>query len=195
MRPAHLLRSFLFHPSLLAFLLAAPLSGCSNPDEAPAAEDAGQPDQTAGANDLELKAEDFSCILKWPKVRQFRITNKLGRLDETLAIAKNPGSANYPVGTVIQLVPTEVMVKRRVGWSSKTNDWEFFSLQVTASATTILARGTDQVVNQFNGNCLNCHAKAEAKYDFLCEKTHGCDALPIGDDVIQKIQDGDPRCQ
>lgn len=186
--------------SLLALLVGqsvASISGCSSPDVPVEAEDAGVPPDlaTSVAADIELKAEDFTCILKWPKVRQFRITNKLNSLDKSLAVANSPGMADYPVGTVIQLVPSEAMVKRRAGFSSKSNDWEFFSLQVASDSTTILARGTDQVINQFGGNCLNCHAKAEKKYDFLCEKMHGCDPLPIGDDIIQNLQNADPRCR
>lgn len=195
--PRQTLRSCLFL-SLLVAQSVASVSGCRSPEDAVvAAEDAGAPPDlaTRAATDIELTAADFACILKWPKVRQFRITNKLGNLDGSLAVASSPGMSDYPVGTLIQLVPTEAMVKRGAGFSSKTNDWEFFSLQVTRDATTILARGTDQVINQFGGNCLNCHAKAEKKFDFLCEKTHGCDPLPIGDDVIQQIQDADPRCR
>jgi hypothetical protein len=125
------------------------------------------------AADFNMMESDFECILKWDKVRLFRITNKLGKIDETLAVANNPGSGDYPVGTLIQLVPNEAMIKRAKGFSPASND----------------------VVNQGGGNCLDCHAKAEPKYDFVCEKMHGCDALPFGDDVILMAQDGDPRCK
>jgi hypothetical protein len=137
---------------------------------------------------------DFDCILDWQKVRSFRITNKLGNLDGTLAAANMPGMSDYPVGTVIQLVPTEAMVKRAAGFSADSADWEFFFLEVSDMGTKIVQRGVTDVVNQFGGNCLNCHAKALPEYDFVCEKGHGCDPLPIGDDVIQMAQNGDPRC-
>jgi len=147
----------------------------------------------AGA-DLDMTEADFECILKWDQVDLFRITNKLGNLDGALAAAKAPGTMDYPVGTIIQLIPNEAMVKRKKGFSATSNDWEFFFLDTSATGTKIVKRGVTDVTNQFNGNCLNCHAKAEPKYDFVCEKTHGCDPLPIGDDVILMTQNGDPRC-
>ncbi len=148
----------------------------------------------SSALDLDMTEADFACILNWDKVRMFRITNLLGKKAEALAAANVPGTMDYPVGTVIQLVPNEAMVKRRPGFSADSNDWEFFFLDTSAAGTKIVSRGVTDVVNQFNGNCLNCHKLAEPKYDFVCEKTHGCDPLPIGDDVILNVQNGDPRC-
>lgn len=147
-----------------------------------------------GVLDLDMTEADFTCILKWDQVRLFRITNLLGKQAEALAAANAPGTMDYPVGTVIQLIPNEAMVKRRKGFSAASNDWEFFFLDTSAAGTTIVARGVADVVNQFGGNCLNCHAKAQTQYDFVCEKMHGCDPLPFGDDVILMNQNGDPRC-
>ena len=147
-----------------------------------------------GATDLDMTEADFGCILKWDKVRLFRITNLLGNVDGALAAANAPGTIDYPVGTVIQLIPNEAMVKRKKGFAAASNDWEFFFLETSAAGTKILKRGVTDVVNQFNGYCLNCHAKAMKQFDFVCEKTHGCDPLPIGDDVILSTQNGDPRC-
>jgi hypothetical protein len=138
---------------------------------------------------------DFTCIKDWTQVDLFRITNKLGNLEGSLAVAKNPGSADYPVGTVIQLIPNEAMVKRKKGFNAASNDWEFFFLDTSAAGTKIVQRGTDTVVNAGGGNCLNCHAKAQKQYDFVCEKTHGCDPLPFTDAQILAVQDGDPRCK
>jgi hypothetical protein len=148
----------------------------------------------AAVEDLDMKEADFECLLDWTAVRKFRITNKLGHTDETLAVANSADGGVYPVGTVIQLIPTEAMVKRRAGFSADTKDWEFFFLEVTGKTTTIKARGTKDVVNGFGGNCLNCHAKAEPKWDFICEDTHGCDPIPVTPQQIKEIQDGDPRC-
>ena len=145
--------------------------------------------------DVVLEAADFPCILNWTMVRHFRITNVLGHLDETLAVANSPTGGTYPVGTVIQLVPTEAMVKRGRGWNAATNDWEFFALDVTASSTTIRARGAEDTVNAFGGNCFNCHQRADPAFDFICENTHGCDPLPIGLSTILSIQNADPRCR
>jgi hypothetical protein len=137
---------------------------------------------------------DFECILDWAKVRKFRITNKLGHIDETLAVANAPGTADYPIGTVIQLIPTEAMVKRREGFDPSSNDWEFFFLSVSAMGTTISNRGTTDVVNGFGGNCLNCHSKAAPQWDFVCEEGHGCDPLPFTPAQIEMVQNSDPRC-
>lgn len=127
------------------------------------------------------------------KVRGFFIDNRLGHLDEALAVANSPTGGRYPVGTVIQLVPQEAMVKRRAGWNPSTKDWEFFFLKVSAEGTVIATRGADQVVNRFGGNCASCHSAAQPQFDFVCEHTHGCAPLPIGDSIIRVIQDADPR--
>ena len=82
-----------------------------------------------------MQASDFECIQSWPKVRNFRITNKLGREPAAVARASAGGSGDYPVGTVVQIVPIEAMVKRAPGFSPQSNDWEFFLLDVTASGT------------------------------------------------------------
>ncbi len=110
-------------------------------------------------------------------------------------MANAPEGGACPPGTVIQLVPAEAMVERRPGWSPATNDWEFFFLRFAADGEVIIEdRGTDDVVNQFGGNCLDCHALAEPRWGFVCEQDHGCDPLPIGEDVIRNFQNADPRC-
>ena len=144
--------------------------------------------------DFDPSPEDFECLTNWEKVRRFRIANGLGRLDEALDVANNPEGGVYPVGTIIQLVPVEAMVKRAEGFSPETNNWEFFSLSASVDGTEIVQRGTAEVNNMFGGNCLDCHAKAEPQFDFVCEQTHGCDPLPIGEDIINTLQETDPRC-
>ena len=52
-------------------------------------------------------------------VRQFYVDNLLGNLDGTLAAANAPEGAIYPPGSVVQLVPTEAMVKRETGLQSR----------------------------------------------------------------------------
>jgi hypothetical protein len=87
-------------------------------------------------------------------------------------------------------------VKRAPGFDPASNDWEFFNLEVSAQGTTIRARGGAEVINRFGGtSCADCHNKAEPKWDFVCEQDHGCDPLPIGDDVIAAVQRADPRPQ
>lgn len=145
--------------------------------------------------DLDMTPEDFACLLDWQQVRRFRITNLLGHVDETLAVANSPDGGIYPVGTVIQLIPNEAMVKRAEGWSADTNDWEFFSLSTSAAGTEILDRGTTTVVNQFGGNCFSCHAQAEPQWDLVCEQDHGCDPIPVSKKTIEMLQQNDPRCR
>jgi hypothetical protein len=166
----------------------------------------GSPTATAGGStggaggtgtvalDFDPTEQDFKCILNGTKVRSFYVTNGLGKMDETLAIANSADGGTYPVGTMIQLVPFEAMVKRKTGFSAATNDWEFFSLTAATTGTTIVSRGTTDVINQFNGNCFDCHKKADPKFDLVCEETHGCDPLPLTPQLIDSLQKGDARC-
>jgi hypothetical protein len=126
-------------------------------------------------------------------VRNFFVANLLGNLKGSLAIAHSPSGGTYPEGTVIQLIPTEAMVKHRPGYNTATDDWEFFSLAVSPSGTKIVRRGTQDVVNAFGGNCAACHGAAQSNFDFVCEHNHGCAPLPVGDNVIRAVQLADPR--
>jgi hypothetical protein len=144
--------------------------------------------------DFDMKPTDFECMLRWPKVRNFRLTNKLGHTTDAVAIATANTGGDYPVGTLIQLVPFEAMIKRRAGFNPASRDWEFFSLSVSSSGTTIRDRGTSAVVNQFGGNCFTCHNKALPQWDFICETAHGCDPLPINATQIMNFQNADARC-
>jgi hypothetical protein len=154
----------------------------------------GSASDAAPGEDLDMQASDFECVLHWDKVRAFRITNKLGHTTEALAVANNTsGGGAYPVGTIIQIVPQEAMVKRKAGWNPASGDWEFFALGVSASGTTINDRG-NMTKNAFGGECLGCHMKAMPQFDFVCETTHGCDALPISTAQLEQLQDQDPRC-
>lgn len=176
--------------ALGAMVLGALFACGSNND---ADQDSSQ--QAAGAlkGDLDLQASDFGCIKSWDKVRSFRITNKLNHQKEALAVAQNPGSGPYPVGTVIQIVPVEAMVKRAAGFNPDAGDWEFFLLDASATGTTITQRGPRDVVGP-GGNCHDCHGKAAPKWDYICEMDHGCDSIPVSDDFLQGLQDMDPRC-
>ncbi len=150
-------------------------------------------DSGSVSEDFAATAADFTCIKDSTHVRKFFVKSALGHDAETLAVA-NAGQGKYPVGTMIQLVPQEAMVKRREGFSAASGDWEFFSLSPTATGTDILARGTTDVLNVFNLNCLDCHVKAEPQYDFVCETGHGCDPLPLTTEQIVSLQDTDVRC-
>jgi len=144
--------------------------------------------------DLNMQAGDFECIKNGTKVGKYFVANNLGHLDAALSAANSPTGGTFPVGTILQLIPQEAMVKRAVGWNPTTNDWEFFALTVSGDTTTINTRGNEGVENQFGGNCFDCHSKAAPQWDLVCETTHGCDPLQLSDSVITFLQDGDGRC-
>lgn len=153
-------------------------------------------DDTGEVEDLEMTAEDFDCIVDWPKVDRFRIINKLGYQEEAEAVARSANGGVYPVGTVIQLIPFEAMVKRHEGWNPATGDWEFFMLDVSPEGTNIAVRGGEEVKNPMSEfTCMDCHGQAEAQFDLVCNSGHGCDPLPFTPEQIEMAQQSDPRCQ
>lgn len=146
------------------------------------------------AEDFEAQASDFECLKNWVKVRNIRLTNKLGHLDEATALAQNPQPGKeYPVGTIIQLFPGEAMVKRGGSWDPENHNWEYFELDVTKDGASVRRRGRDDVINRFGGQCFGCH-KAAIDFDFICEQDRGCVKLPITGEQIAPLQDADPRC-
>ena len=177
-------------------VVIAVVAACSSGDDDGAAtDDRGDgTTTTTEPEDLVMEAADFVNIHDMTAVRGFFVDNRLGHLDDALEIANDTaGGGAYPVGTIIQLIPQEAMVKRAPGFDPDSNDWEFFSLNVTPEGTEIVTRGGAEVINQFGGSCADCHKLAEPEFDFVCEKDHGCEPLPIGDDVIMSVQESDPR--
>ncbi|HEY6697333.1 MAG TPA: hypothetical protein VIZ67_03845 [Acidimicrobiales bacterium] len=180
-----------------AVLVAIPITiavavGCSSADD-DGRGGAATTDTTA-VEDVVVDAGDFKPLAEMTRVRGFFVDNVAGDLEGTLAVANDPEGGAYPVGTVIQLIPQEAMVKRAPGFDPDSNDWEFFTLDVTGAGTTIVTRGGSEVVNRFNGtSCAGCHSAAEPQFDFVCEDDHGCAPLPVGNDVITAIQNADPR--
>jgi mono/diheme cytochrome c family protein len=148
---------------------------------------------TVVVEDAKLRAADFTNINEMTRVDDHFVGNVRGHLAQALAVAHSATGGRYPVGTIIQLVPQEAMVKRAPGYSPATNDWEFFSLDVSASGTRILSRGGAEVLNRFGGSCASCHSAAASRFDLVCGNTHGCAPLPIGPDVIASLQRADPR--
>jgi len=179
----------------MSCLLMLVMSGCmmAATDEEQAINTA-QKNITDPSKEIPVTEDTFVCLKKMRPVRDFFVANLLGQLDDTVAAAMQPGGATYPPGSVVQLIPTEVMIKHHKGWSPKTNDWEFLELDVSEEGSKIKVRGTTQVINKFGGNCFGCHQKAKPQWDLICEKDHGCDSLPIPDFVIRWTQRGDPRC-
>jgi hypothetical protein len=152
------------------------------------------------AQTVEVNNESFKCLTEMTPVRGFFVDNLLGDLTGTLKAANAEKDMIYPVGSVVQLVPTEVMIKREAGFNSVTKDWEFFELKVSEAGSKIHVRGAFEVVNKFGGNCFGCHIKAKPEFDLICEQTHGCDpiTLPNGmvlsQEMIKGAQKLDPRC-
>jgi hypothetical protein len=149
----------------------------------------------AVAAKVEVTDASFGCIRKLEPVRGFYVGNLNGDVAATLAAARAETGVTYPVGSIVQLVPTEAMVKREPGFNAATKDWEFFELDVSKEATKIRVRGATDVVNRFGGNCLTCHAQAKPEYDLICEQTHGCAPIPITPVMAKAIQNTDPRCE
>ena len=145
---------------------------------------------------LTVDETNFRCLTEMEKTElgAYFVDNVLGNLEETLAVANSADGGVFPAGSVISLVPTEVMVKHEAGWNEATNDWEFIELSVSAEGSSIVSRGTTEVVNQFGGNCFGCHMLARPEWDLVCGSDHGCAPLPITRETIVNIQNGDPRC-
>jgi hypothetical protein len=148
----------------------------------------------AASEGMAVDSQTFDCIRNLTPVRGFFVSNLKGNIEGTLAVA-NAGRGTYPPGSVVQLVPTEVMVKHGEGFSPATKDWEFIELDVSAGGSSIRARGFVDVVNRFGGNCFACHIKANPERDMICETGHGCDPIPLTPVMIKAIQNTDPRCE
>src|SRR2546428_9487890 len=147
------------------------------------------------AAEMTVSEQTFGCILDWPQVRNTRIEHAdPQKLKEAMRIFRDSKpDKEYPVGTILQLVPREAMVKHPHEKFPRTNGWEFFSLNVSEAGTKIRDRG-DNVVNLAQGRtCLSCHQPA-ARFDFVCEKGHGCAPIPFDDQKIGELQMEDARC-
>jgi hypothetical protein len=149
-----------------------------------------------GKNAAPIKVTDssFGCISKLTPVRGFFVGNLIGDLAGTLKVARSANGGVYPPGSVVQLVPTEVMVKQSKGFNEVTHDWEFFDIAVTKVGSVIQKRGFAEAVNRFGGNCFGCHIKAAPNWDFICETGHGCDPIALTTPMIKALQHSDPRC-
>jgi len=143
---------------------------------------------------LNIDDKNFNCMLDMTAVRGFYVDNLIeGELEKTIAVA-TAETGDYPAGSVVQLVPTEVMVKHPEGFNPATKDWEFFELNVSTEGSAIHKRGFVDVVNRFGGNCFACHIKAKPEFDMICETGHGCDPIPLTPQITQLLQKTDARC-
>jgi len=149
---------------------------------------------TTAAQAIKVDNGSFRCIRQMTPVRHFYVDNLLGHVDATVAAANAKAGAIYPEGSVVQLVPTEAMVKREKDFNPATGDWEFFELEVSESGSTIRRRGFAEVNNRFGKNCFACHVLARDPWDFICESGHGCEPIPISRAMTGALQRADPRC-
>ena len=144
---------------------------------------------------LAISEKSFRCMTEMTHIGHFYVDNLVGNLKGTVQVAESTTGGVYPVGSVLQLVPTEVMVKREKGFNAATRDWEFFELDVSPSGSTIRTHGFVEVVNRFGGNCFTCHVRARPEWDLVCDTTHGCDPIPITIAMSGALQRTDPRCK
>jgi len=153
----------------------------------------GAPSAHAGKEFVATEA-DFGCLTGWAQVGNVRVHHaKPKKLRKAIRIlTKDKPRRKFPVGTIIQLVPFEAMVKRGKRFNPEAGDWEFFTLRPNGLDTEIVSRGAD-AVNFLGGGCVVCH-KAAAKFDFICRDGHGCVDLPLDDAMIATMQANDPRC-
>ena len=135
----------------------------------------------------------FKCITEMTKVKHFFVDNLLGNVAGTVAVA-NAGTGDYPEGSVVQIMPNEVMIKQQKGFSPATRDWEFFWIDLDKNGAKIFTRGFAEVNNRLGLNCFACHVKARPEHDFICETEHGCDPLPVTRAMFGALQRTDPRC-
>ena len=150
----------------------------------------------AADNPGQIKVDDnsFKCITDMTSVKHFFVDNLLGNLDATVKVA-NAGSGDYPPGSVLQIMPNEVMVKHNAGYSPATRDWEFFWIDITKEGQKIFTRGFAEVNNRMGLNCFACHVKAKPEFDFVCEIDHGCDPIPVTREMFGALQRTDARCK
>lgn len=65
-------------------------------------------------------------------------------------------------------------------------------MDLSEQGTKIKLRG-DKVTNFQGVLCMSCHQPA-AKFDFVCERGHGCAPVPLDDQKIAELQVADLRC-
>lgn len=166
----------------LAAGLVAAVLGCGAPAPTPCEN-----------GDYKPTEADFDCTLSWPQVGQLRVINRCNAQSQAESVANsNDSGRRFPVGTIVQLMPGEAMVKRGPGFDTANHDWEYFVLGGSPAGTRIKQRGTTEVSNDV-GKCLDCHAGGK-EFDYICQDGHGCDRLPLPRSVIASQQYTDLRC-
>src|SRR5688500_6091629 len=93
--------------------------------------------ESALAQGVDVSEQTFGCILVWPKVRNTRFKHAdQAKLKEAMRILRDSvPDKEYPIGTILQLIPSEAMVKHPREKFPNTNGWEFFALDVSEAGT------------------------------------------------------------
>jgi hypothetical protein len=74
----------------------------------------------AAAHPFAVSGQSFRCIAEMTHSRHFYVDNLTGNLKGTVRAAQSTTCAHYPVGSVLQLMPTEATVKRKNGFNPTT---------------------------------------------------------------------------
>jgi hypothetical protein len=196
--------------SILSLLISAAASSVSQaggtgdisaPPESTAPQD-GQAEAIAppvAAKKVEVTEASFKCLHDMSKAGKMFVDNLLGDLEDTLAVANSATGGTYPPGSVVELLPNEVMVKLEKGAHPTTNDWEFFVLDVSPEGSKIKQRGFENVANPL-GTCISCHRQESApQADMICAAGHACPPVVFPgisntDLLISALQKTDQRC-
>lgn len=143
------------------------------------------------------EAGDFKCLtdgVRAPRL-SFYISHK-HKAALKKAVAKTTRGKlgkGYPVGTILQLLPFEAMVKRGGKFNRAGHGWEYFKISVVDGQTQITARGGVEVAN-FIGSCQGCHENLAAAHDAVCEFVVGASGLGLTAEQLAALQASDPRC-
>ncbi|HKA86576.1 MAG TPA: hypothetical protein VKE22_02885 [Haliangiales bacterium] len=158
--------------SSVALVWLATLAACGDTQAGPPATDASPappPDAPVVVEDLNMQLADFKNIpgLMTPPGRTYKVANPLGHEAEALAAASSPTGGTFPVGSIVEVQRTEVMVKRRRGFDATTDDWEFFGIAFAPDGVTpesFAVRGVEET------QCFMCHSQMSSRvWDYMCE--------------------------
>jgi hypothetical protein len=150
------------------------------------------------SDDVFLTDADLTCLgdAKWTRVGKTFVWNAANHQEQALAVARSKAPGEYPVGTVLQLIPGEASVKRAKGFSPETNDWEFLQIGFNQGKAVIVDRGTTEPHNA-GGTCLSCHGPAK-DYDLACFTNDHCKGFPFFVPLFINLNidpaKDDPRC-
>src|SRR5260370_20964331 len=69
---------------------------------------------------LSISEKSFRCMTEMTHIAPFYVDNLVGNLPGTVQEAESPTRGGYPVGSAVQLVSTEVMVRVQKGFNTAT---------------------------------------------------------------------------